>query len=53
MIFLPECVDFIGGSMEETLNLAESLDGDNVTHFSQLAKQHGVWLSLGGVHEKV
>lgn len=33
--------------------MAEPLDGDLMTRYKDLAKQNDIWLSLGGVHEKV
>ncbi|XP_073493705.1 deaminated glutathione amidase [Phyllobates terribilis] len=52
MVFLPEACDYIGGSTEETLNLAETLQGDLIQRYSGLARDCSVWLSLGGFHEK-
>ncbi|XP_026792884.3 deaminated glutathione amidase [Pangasianodon hypophthalmus] len=52
MIFLPEGFDYIGSSREETLQLSESLQGDIMTRYSQLARKLKVWLSLGGFHER-
>ncbi|XP_069805931.1 deaminated glutathione amidase isoform X2 [Dendropsophus ebraccatus] len=52
MVFLPEAFDYIGSSSEETLSLAESLQGDLIQRYSGLARDRSVWLSLGGFHEK-
>ncbi|XP_067380945.1 deaminated glutathione amidase isoform X2 [Channa argus] len=52
MVFLPEGFDFIGSSREETLSLSESLAGDTVSRYTQLARKLEVWLSLGGFHER-
>ncbi|XP_075049342.1 deaminated glutathione amidase isoform X2 [Mixophyes fleayi] len=52
MVFLPEAFDYIGGSTEETLSLAETIEGDLIQRYSGLARECGVWLSLGGFHEK-
>ncbi|TRZ03983.1 hypothetical protein DNTS_022891 [Danionella cerebrum] len=52
MVFLPEGFDYIGSSREETLALSESLDGDIITRYNHLARKLGVWLSLGGFHER-
>ncbi|XP_072543476.1 deaminated glutathione amidase [Salminus brasiliensis] len=52
MVFLPEGFDYIGSSREETLQLSESLQGDTISRYSQLAKELNVWLSLGGFHER-
>ncbi|XP_026208276.1 deaminated glutathione amidase [Anabas testudineus] len=52
MVFLPEGFDYIGSSREETLSLSESLAGDTVSRYTQLARKLEVWLSLGGFHER-
>ncbi|XP_056298807.1 deaminated glutathione amidase [Pseudoliparis swirei] len=52
MVFLPEGFDYIGSSREETLSLSESLAGDTVSKYTQLARKLEVWLSLGGFHER-
>ncbi|XP_026154860.1 deaminated glutathione amidase [Mastacembelus armatus] len=52
MVFLPEGFDYIGSSREETLSLSESLTGDTISQYSQLARTLNVWLSLGGFHER-
>lgn len=38
MIFLPEGFDYLGSSREETLQLSESLQGDIISRYSQLAR---------------
>ena len=53
MVFLPECFDFVGGSKERSLALAETLDGDIISRYKDIARKQKVWLSLGGFHEKV
>ncbi|XP_041635769.1 deaminated glutathione amidase [Cheilinus undulatus] len=52
MVFLPEGFDYIGSSREETLTLSESLTGDTISQYAQLARKLEVWLSLGGFHER-
>ncbi|GLD53871.1 nitrilase homolog 1 [Lates japonicus] len=52
MVFLPEGFDYIGSSREETLSLSESLTGDTISRYTQLARKLEVWLSLGGFHER-
>lgn len=52
MVFLPECCDFIGSNRQQTLELAEDLNGPTVNRYKELAQRLGVWLSLGGIHEK-
>lgn len=38
MVFLPEAFDYIGSSREETLSLGESLTGDTMSQYTQLAR---------------
>ncbi|NXW86760.1 NIT1 amidase, partial [Alopecoenas beccarii] len=52
IVFLPEGFDFIGTNMAQTLGLAEPLDGDIMGRYANLARECGVWLSLGGFHER-
>lgn len=52
MVFLPEGFDYIGSSRDETLALSESLTGDTISQYTQLARKLEVWLSLGGFHER-
>lgn len=53
VVFLPECFDFVSRNKDETLDLAESLDGPIISHYKKLAKEKNIWLSLGGFHEKI
>jgi hypothetical protein len=53
MVFLPEACDYIGESKTETLSMAESLNGDIIKAFCNLAKENEIWLSIGGIHEQV
>lgn len=50
-VFLPECCDFVGTNRDEVLALAETLNGDTITYYKDLARTNNVWLSLGGIHE--
>ncbi|CAH2101830.1 unnamed protein product [Euphydryas editha] len=53
MIFFPEACDFICDNKQDALNSAESiLTGNTVKKYRELAAEHNVWLSMGGVHEK-
>ncbi|XP_051631918.1 deaminated glutathione amidase isoform X24 [Manacus candei] len=52
LVFLPEGFDFIGHGPEQSLSLAEPLDGHTVGRYRQLARECDVWLSLGGFHER-
>lgn len=38
MVFLPEGFDYIGSSREETLSLSESLGGETISRYTQLAR---------------
>lgn len=38
MVFLPEAFDYVGSSREETLLLSESLTGDTMSQYTQLAR---------------
>lgn len=53
MVFLPECYDFVGESPAQSQELAETIDGDIISQYKKLASHLGLWLSLGGGHEKV
>ncbi|XP_065348499.1 deaminated glutathione amidase [Cloeon dipterum] len=52
MVFLPEACDYIAESKEETLKLSEPLNGTLIGQYQTLAKKLGIWLSLGGFHER-
>lgn len=53
-LFLPECCDFVGENRKQTLELSESLQhGETIKFYKNLAKEHNMWLSAGGVHEAV
>ncbi|GFY42301.1 nitrilase and fragile histidine triad fusion protein NitFhit [Trichonephila inaurata madagascariensis] len=52
MVFLPECFDFIGESIVQTIELSETLDGPLMSEYKKLAAEQSLWLSLGGFHEK-
>ncbi|XP_028344529.1 deaminated glutathione amidase isoform X3 [Physeter macrocephalus] len=52
LAFLPEAFDFIARNPEETLHLSEPLGGNLLGEYTQLARDCGLWLSLGGFHER-
>lgn len=52
-VFLPECCDYVGSNRDEVLALAETLNGDTVNYYKELARTNNVWLSLGGIHESI
>eukprot|EP00117_Sycon_ciliatum_P041283 scpid25403/ scgid3879/ Nitrilase homolog 1 len=51
-VFLPEGFDYIGESGKQSVSMAEPLDGPLMSRYKALAKELGVWLSLGGFHEQ-
>lgn len=52
IVFLPECFSFIGAKAGEAQAIAESIDGPTISKYRSLARQHNVWLSLGGFQER-
>ncbi|KAM3956256.1 LOW QUALITY PROTEIN: ntrilase and fragile histidine triad fusion protein NitFhit [Aphomia sociella] len=53
MIFFPEACDYICDNKKDVVSQAEPiLTGSIVNKYRQLASEHNVWLSMGGVHEK-
>lgn len=53
MVFLPEACDYIADSKQQSMELAESLEGETICKYRQLARQLSVWISIGGFHQKV
>jgi predicted amidohydrolase len=51
LLCLPECCTFLGERDTDALAVAEPLDGPLLARFSALARDTGVWLSLGGLPE--
>ncbi|KAJ2943376.1 hypothetical protein O0L34_g12186 [Tuta absoluta] len=52
MIFFPEACDYIADNKKDVVANAEPiLTGNVVKKYRDLAAKHGVWLSMGGVHE--
>ncbi len=54
LLCLPECFAFMGTSgTTETAEFAQHLDakGGVIRAYRRLARDHGMWLSLGGFHE--
>ncbi|VDN18591.1 unnamed protein product [Gongylonema pulchrum] len=52
MVFFPECFDYVGRNREENEALAMAEGGEYIGRYRSCAKQYGLWLSLGGFHEK-
>jgi len=51
MVFFPECFSFIGAKAGEAQAVAEPLDGATLGRYRALAREHCMWLSLGGFQE--
>lgn len=50
-MFFPECVDIVSPmTREETMANAVEEDGPYIAKYRDLARETGMWLSLGGVH---
>jgi deaminated glutathione amidase len=52
MLFLPECFSFLGSKWQETVAAGEPLTGPCISHMAALAREHELWLSLGGFNER-
>nr|XP_022299458.1 nitrilase homolog 1-like [Crassostrea virginica] len=52
MVFLPEAADYIAETKAQSIEFAETLEGETICGYRDLAKQEGIWLSLGGFHQK-
>jgi len=52
IVFFPECFAFIGARPGEAQAMAEPMDGPIIAQYCELARAHGVWLSLGGFQER-
>ncbi|KAH9308037.1 hypothetical protein KI387_035948, partial [Taxus chinensis] len=52
LLSLPESFSFLGSSSEESLSIADTLDGPIMQRYCSLARESGIWLSLGGFQEK-
>ncbi|XP_029791634.1 deaminated glutathione amidase isoform X4 [Suricata suricatta] len=52
LAFLPEAFDFVARDPAETFRLSEPLGGSLVGEYTRLARECGLWLSLGGFHER-
>ena len=52
IVFLPECFSFIGAKAGEAQAAAEPLNGPTMAKYCRLAKEHNLWLSLGGFQER-
>jgi len=48
LVCLPECCVFMGRDGAETMAAGEALEGESFSALVAMAKEHGVWLSVGG-----
>ena len=53
MVFLPEACDYIADSKQQSMDFAETLEGETISKYRQLARELSVWISIGGFHQKV
>lgn len=51
MLFLPENFSFMGVDQSQSVGIASALDGEVMGRYRTLAKDLGLWLSLGGFQE--
>ncbi|XVF75452.1 hypothetical protein PTKIN_Ptkin13bG0189900 [Pterospermum kingtungense] len=52
MLCLPENFSYVGDMSGDSLLIAEPLDGPIMQKYCSLARESGIWLSLGGFQEK-
>ncbi len=52
ILFLPECFAFLGDSTTSSSDIAEDLDGPLLQTYREMARRHGIWMSLGGFPER-
>ena len=52
IVFLPENFSFMGSRPGEAQTVAEPLDGPTMRRYLDLARETGLWLSLGGFQER-
>ncbi|KAJ6322867.1 hypothetical protein OIU77_012665 [Salix suchowensis] len=52
LVCFPESFSFIAAKNGESVKLAEPLDGPIMQRYCSLARESGIWLSLGGFQEK-
>jgi len=55
LVVLPECFAFLGGSEQDKLACAESLEGGGpiIGTLREIATRHGVWVVGGGLPERI
>ncbi|KAL5013974.1 hypothetical protein ScPMuIL_008244 [Solemya velum] len=53
IVFLPEACDYIGETKQQSMEMAETLDGDVISKYRTVAKEMNMWLSIGGFHQRV
>ncbi|KAI6676418.1 hypothetical protein NL676_037214 [Syzygium grande] len=52
LLCFPESFSFIGANDEDSVKIAEPLDGPIMQQYRSLARESKIWLSLGGFQEK-
>lgn len=53
MVFLPEACDYIEKSASASIEKGESLDGEFISKFKELASELKIWISIGSFHRKM
>lgn len=53
MVFLPEACDYIESSAHASFEKGETLDGEFVSNYRQLASDLQIWISIGSFHRRV
>lgn len=53
MVFLPEACDYIESSTEASIKKGETLEGEFIKRYQQLAAELKIWISIGSYHRKV
>ncbi|CAN1148515.1 Deaminated glutathione amidase, chloroplastic/cytosolic [Linum perenne] len=52
LLCLPESFSYIGARDGDSVKIAEPLDGPIMKKYCSLARESGIWLSLGGFQER-
>ncbi|XP_021910403.1 nitrilase-like protein 2 [Carica papaya] len=53
LLCFPENFSYVGAKDGDSVKVAEPLDGPILQQYCSLARESGIWLSLGGFQERV
>ncbi len=53
MVFLPESFDFLEPAKDKVYDKTETLNGNLIGAYRDIARSRKIWLSLGGLHRRV